>query len=145
TCATPGPRGFPPPLGTAGVGNGNPQRRPQQGNWQSHRANDLSIRTRAAGGPKHDRAWKHEASRREARCHGRGCGQARRSGGTIERVEDVVRSDKLVKLTVDFGDHTRSILAGLKKERADPREIEGRQALFVVNLAAKKMAGEVSE
>lgn len=65
--------------------------------------------------------------------------------GTIERVEDVAKSDKLMKLTVDFGDHKRSILAGIKKERADPKEIEGRQALFVVNLAPKKMAGEVSE
>ena len=30
--------------------------------------------------------------------------------GTIELVEDVQGSDKLVKLTVDFGDHKRSIL-----------------------------------
>jgi tRNA-binding protein len=66
--------------------------------------------------------------------------------GTIERVEDVADSNKLVKLTVNFGDHTRSILAGMKNERVDPKaEIEGRQALFVVNLAPKKMAGETSE
>ena len=65
--------------------------------------------------------------------------------GTIERVEDVPRSEKLVKLTVNFGDHTRSILAGMKQERANPREIEGRQALFVVNLEPRKMAGEISE
>jgi tRNA-binding protein len=65
--------------------------------------------------------------------------------GTIVRVEDVPRSEKLIKLTVDFGDHSRSILAGMKKERANPREIEGRQALFVVNLAPRKMAGEMSE
>ena len=65
--------------------------------------------------------------------------------GTIERVEDVANSSKLVKLTVNFGDRTRSILAGMKKERANPKEIEGRQALFVVNLAPKTMAGERSE
>jgi tRNA-binding protein len=66
--------------------------------------------------------------------------------GTILAVDEVTRSDKLVKLTVDFGDHTRVILVGMKKERADPRaEIEGKQALFVVNLAARKMAGELSE
>ena len=53
--------------------------------------------------------------------------------GTIERVEDVKGSDKLIKLSVDFGDHKRTILAGLKQERADPKEIEGKQALFVVN------------
>ena len=65
--------------------------------------------------------------------------------GTIERVEHVARSDKLMKLTVNFGDHTRTILAGIKKERENPREIEGRQALFVVNLEPRKMAGEISE
>src|SRR6476646_1922967 len=65
--------------------------------------------------------------------------------GTIERVEDVPQSEKLVKLVVNFGDHTRSILAGMKKERANPREIEGKQALFVVNLEPRKMAGEISE
>ena len=65
--------------------------------------------------------------------------------GTIRAVEDVKASSKLVRLRVDFGDHTRVILAGLKSERADPREIEGRQALFVVNLEPKKMAGEVSQ
>jgi tRNA-binding protein len=65
--------------------------------------------------------------------------------GTIERVEDVAKSEKLLKLIVNFGDHTRSILAGMKKERTNPREIEGRQALFVVNLEPRKMAGEISE
>src|SRR5260370_38907692 len=43
--------------------------------------------------------------------------------GTIGRVEDVPRSEKLVKLTVNFGDHSRTILAGLKKQRENPREI----------------------
>ena len=65
--------------------------------------------------------------------------------GTIERVEDIPRSRTLVQLTVNFGDHKRTILAGLKQERADPREIEGRQALFVVNLEQKPMMGLVSE
>jgi len=65
--------------------------------------------------------------------------------GTIERVEDVKASDKLVKLTVDFGDHKRTILAGMKREREDPKEIEGKQALFVVNLEPRKMMGEISE
>jgi tRNA-binding protein len=65
--------------------------------------------------------------------------------GTIERVEEVPRSEKLMKLIVNFGDHTREILVGIRKERANPREIEGRQALFVVNLEPRKMAGEISE
>ena len=65
--------------------------------------------------------------------------------GTIVRVEDVPKSSKLARLTVDFGDHRRTILAGIRRERADPREIEGKQALFVVNLPPRAMAGEVSE
>jgi tRNA-binding protein len=65
--------------------------------------------------------------------------------GTIERVEEVPSSEKLMRLTVDFGDQKRTILAGIRKERANPRDVEGRQALFIVNLEARKMAGELSE
>jgi methionine--tRNA ligase beta chain len=65
--------------------------------------------------------------------------------GTIEAVEDVEGSDKLVKLRVSFGEFTRTILAGMREERANPKEIEGRQALFVVNLEPRKMRGVVSE
>lgn len=65
--------------------------------------------------------------------------------GTIKLVEDIEKSNKLVKLTVDFGDFTRIILVGMKNERENPKEIEGQQALFIVNLAPKKMAGEISE
>jgi tRNA-binding protein len=66
--------------------------------------------------------------------------------GTIERVEDVPASKKLLRLRVDFGDHKRSILVGMKQERSNPKsELEGRQALFVVNLRSRKMAGEESQ
>ena len=65
--------------------------------------------------------------------------------GTITKVEDVPSSSKLARLVVSFGDHTRTILAGIRKERANPKELEGKQALFVVNLEPRKMAGEVSE
>jgi tRNA-binding protein len=66
--------------------------------------------------------------------------------GTIESVENVTASDKLVRLRVNFGDHQRIILAGMKKERQDVKsEVEGRQALFVLNLPPRNMAGEKSE
>ena len=65
--------------------------------------------------------------------------------GTIQAVADVAASKKLLRLTVGFGDHTRSILAGMKQERSNPQELVGRQALFVVNLEPRKMAGEISE
>jgi len=65
--------------------------------------------------------------------------------GTILEISEVAKSDKLMKLTVDFGDHMRSILAGIKKKRENPEEIKGKQALFVVNLPERKMAGELSQ
>ena len=65
--------------------------------------------------------------------------------GTIRSVADVPGSDKLVQLRVSFGDHERDIVAGLKQERANPQELEGKQALFVVNLEARKMRGVISE
>lgn len=65
--------------------------------------------------------------------------------GMIKSVEDIQKSDKMVKLIVDFGEFERCILVGMKKERENPAEIIGQQALFVVNLAPKKMFGEVSE
>lgn len=65
--------------------------------------------------------------------------------GTISAVTEVPSSDKLMHLEVDFGDHRRSILSAIKKEREDPQEIVGRQALFVVNLPPRTMAGVISE
>lgn len=65
--------------------------------------------------------------------------------GTVLSVADVSGSDKLVKLSVDFGDHRRQVLVGMKRERDDPTEVMGRQALFVVNLEPVVMAGERSE
>ena len=65
--------------------------------------------------------------------------------GTISSVEDVEGSRKLVKLAVDFGDHSRFILVGMKQERDNPKEIEGMQAMFVLNLPEKTMAGELSQ
>lgn len=65
--------------------------------------------------------------------------------GTISAVEDVPGSDKLVRLAVDFGDHIRRIVAGIKGERPNPAELRGKQALFVVNVEPKKIRGELSE
>ena len=65
--------------------------------------------------------------------------------GTIRSVNGVPGADRLVALRVSFGDHERTIVAGLKTERADPQEIAGKQALFVVNLPPRKMKGALSE
>jgi tRNA-binding protein len=65
--------------------------------------------------------------------------------GTIQAVDDIRDSQKLVRLLVDFGDHKRTIVAGLKQERPDPADLQGKQALFVVNLEARKIHGVLSE
>jgi tRNA-binding protein len=65
--------------------------------------------------------------------------------GTKAAVSDLAGSDKSVALTVNFGNHTRTIVAGVKQKRTKSREIEGRQALFVVNLEPRKMLATVSE
>jgi methionine--tRNA ligase beta chain len=65
--------------------------------------------------------------------------------GTILQVSDVPDSRKLVQLKVDLGFAVRTVVVGMKQERDDPSEIEGLQALFIVNLAPRKMAGIQSE
>ena len=65
--------------------------------------------------------------------------------GTILSVDDVPGSTKLVQLRADFGDHQRTIVVGMKGERDHPEEVVGKQALFVVNLAPRRMAGVESE
>lgn len=65
--------------------------------------------------------------------------------GTIINVEEVEKSEKLVRLTVDFGEFTRNILSGIKKEIDDVYSLKGKQTLFVVNLEPRKMMGEESE
>ena len=65
--------------------------------------------------------------------------------GTIRSVQEVPESRKLVRLVVGFGDHTRTILSGMKGERENLQELVGRQTVFVVNLEPRKMAGLTSE
>lgn len=65
--------------------------------------------------------------------------------GEITKVTDVEKSNDLMQLDVDFGSFTRVILAGIKQERENPKEIEGKQALFVVNMPPKEMFGIKSE
>jgi len=59
--------------------------------------------------------------------------------GTILSAIGVPGSTRLVCLKVDFGDHDRTILVGMKDERADPKSIEGLQTLFVINIPPRKM------
>ena len=66
-------------------------------------------------------------------------------GGTIVDAQPVEGSRKLAALIVDFGDHRRVIAAGLREERASLESLKGRQTLFVLNLAPRRMGGVESE
>ena len=65
--------------------------------------------------------------------------------GTIRAAADVPGTDRLAVLTVDFGDRTRSIVAGIRTERGSLDTVIGVQALFVVNLVPRTIRGQVSE
>ena len=56
----------------------------------------------------------------------------------IIKAESIEGSDKLLQLTVDIGDETRNILAGIKSAYA-PEDIEGKLTLVIANLAPRKM------
>ncbi|HZM33398.1 MAG TPA: methionine--tRNA ligase [Burkholderiales bacterium] len=62
----------------------------------------------------------------------------------IARAEQVEGADKLLKLTLDLGDGTRTVFAGIKSAYA-PTQLEGRLTVVVANLAARKMKFGVSE
>ena len=65
--------------------------------------------------------------------------------GTIVAVAAVKGTDRLAALTVEFGDRSRTIVAGIRTERVAPTALVGQQALFVVNLPPRTIRGQVSE
>jgi methionyl-tRNA synthetase len=62
----------------------------------------------------------------------------------IARAERVEGADKLLKLTLELGDSTRTVFAGIKSAYA-PEKLEGRLTVIVANLAAREMKFGVSE
>jgi methionyl-tRNA synthetase len=62
----------------------------------------------------------------------------------IAKAEAVEGADKLLKLTLDTGDGTRTVFAGIKTAYA-PEKLEGRLAVVVANLAPRKMKFGISE
>jgi methionyl-tRNA synthetase len=60
--------------------------------------------------------------------------------GTIVAAEKVEKADKLLKLSVDLGTETRTIVSGIALHYA-PEEIVGKQVTVVTNLAPRKMRG----
>ncbi|MGE0206423.1 MAG: methionine--tRNA ligase [Candidatus Babeliales bacterium] len=65
--------------------------------------------------------------------------------GTIEACDHVEKSDKLYKLSVNFGAYgVRQILSGVK-QAFKQEELVGKQAIFVYNLQPRKMVGLESQ
>jgi methionyl-tRNA synthetase len=62
----------------------------------------------------------------------------------IARAEAVEGADKLLKLTLELGEGTRTVFAGIKSDYA-PEKLEGRLTVVVANLAPRKMKFGVSE
>ncbi|MDP2902016.1 MAG: methionine--tRNA ligase [Methylovulum sp.] len=62
----------------------------------------------------------------------------------IIKADHVDGSDKLLQLTVDIGDETRTIFSGIKSAY-QPEDLEGRLTLVIANLAPRKMRFGVSE
>lgn len=64
--------------------------------------------------------------------------------GTILTAEKVEKADKLLKLSVDLGFETRTIVSGIALH-FNPEDIVGKQVVVVANLAPRKMRGIESQ
>lgn len=62
--------------------------------------------------------------------------------GTVRTAERVPETDKLLRLTVDFGEETgpRQIVSGIAAY-TEPEALVGRQLAFVTNLAPRTIKG----
>jgi methionyl-tRNA synthetase len=63
--------------------------------------------------------------------------------GTVRSAERVPETDKLIRLTVDFGEDTgpRQIVSGIAAYVSEPGSLVGRQLAFVTNLEPRVIRG----
>ncbi len=64
--------------------------------------------------------------------------------GYIERAEKVPKSRKLIRLEVSFGKEKRTVVTGIG-DQYDPKDLEGKKMIFVLNLKPKTLMGVRSE
>lgn len=65
--------------------------------------------------------------------------------GKILAVEEVPETDKLLKLTVDFGEaEPRQIISGIKHKVSDIQTLLGKKTFFVTNLEPRTIKGFTS-
>lgn len=65
--------------------------------------------------------------------------------GKVTTAEHIEKSDKLIRLHVDFGDEQRTIFTGVRQYGYTAEYFIGKQFFFVVNLEPRKMMGEESQ
>lgn len=66
--------------------------------------------------------------------------------GKVTICEEVPKSDRMLKLTIDFGKDygTKTILSAIKQE-VDWENIAGKHSFFILNFEPRKMMGIISE
>jgi methionyl-tRNA synthetase len=64
--------------------------------------------------------------------------------GTVLECEKVPKADKLLKLVVDTGLDTRTVVSGIAEHFA-PEDVVGRQVTLLINLAPRKLRGIESQ
>lgn len=66
--------------------------------------------------------------------------------GKILSAQKIPNSEKLLKLSVDFGeDKPRQVLSGISSYFPEPEDLVGKKSAFVTNLAPREMMGLTSE
>lgn len=66
--------------------------------------------------------------------------------GTILSGEEIIGSEKLLKLSVDFGEEKpRQVVSGIAKTFTAPEKLIGKQFLFVTNLELRQIMGLESQ
>lgn len=64
--------------------------------------------------------------------------------GQVVEAEDVPKTDKLIRMTIDLGDETRQIVAGIK-ESYNPADLLNKKIAVVYNLKPRSIKGLKSE
>lgn len=65
--------------------------------------------------------------------------------GEVVECERKEKSDKLLRLTVDFGEEGRRIILSGIYPAFNPEDIKGKQFVFIINLEPRKIMGEESQ
>ncbi len=64
--------------------------------------------------------------------------------GEIIEVEEIPNADKLYKLTIDIGEETRTVCAGIKQYYSKD-DLKGKKIILLANLAPRKLKGIESQ